>query len=259
MRRLLLALVCWSLGAGAAAAERILSLDSCADQYVLALAPEAELMLTPRADDDDAFFRDAAADRRRGRGSLERALMFKPDIVVRTWGGDPRLIAALQRGGARIIDIADVSDLAGARANLIEVGRALGREGAAQREAARFDRLTREADRADRGAEALYLTAGGYTAGEGTFVDSLLTAAGLSNAARGPGFRPVSLERLALHPPARLVLGFFDRARSDWRGVGRHPLVTRLASGRPVARPPASTLSCPAWFAAAALPALSGS
>lgn len=257
MIRLALALACWCLWTTTASAERILSLDSCADQYVLALAPDADLMLTPRSDDDDSFFRRAASGHPRARVSLERALMFRPDVVVRTWGGDPRLIAALRNDGARIIDIPDVTDLSGARANLIDVGRALGRQEAAAREAARLDR--RLADVRPRAArpEALYLTAGGYTAGPGAFVDSLLQAGGLANATRQPGFRPVSLERLVLTPPAMLVLGFFDRRRSDWRGVGRHPLVTRLAQDRPVARPAAATLSCPAWFAAETLPELS--
>lgn len=256
MIRLALAVAC-SLWATEASAERILSLDSCADQYVLALAPDAELMLTPRADDDDSHHRRAASGHRQARGSLERALMFRPDVVVRTWGGDPRLIAALRADGARVVDIPDVSDLQEARTTLIEVGRALGRDEAAAREAARFDRRTAQIARDGSRPDALYLTTGGYTAGRDTFIDALLKAAGLSNAEKEPGFRPVHLERLVLAPPAMLVLGFFDRARADWRGVGRHPIVARLAKDRPVARPPASTLTCPAWFAADALPGLS--
>ena len=36
---------------------RVMALDQCADQYVLALAPDADLALSPRADDPDAWLR----------------------------------------------------------------------------------------------------------------------------------------------------------------------------------------------------------
>jgi iron complex transport system substrate-binding protein len=101
-----------------------------------------------------------------------------------------------------------------------------------------------------RRRSALYLTAGGFTAGKGTLVDAILGAAGFANAAAGPFFAPVSVERIALYPPARFVLGFFDQVRGDWRGPGRHPVVRRAAKGKVSARLPAAALTCPAWFAA---------
>jgi iron complex transport system substrate-binding protein len=81
-------------------------------------------------------------------------------------------------------------------------------------------------------------------------VDAILAAAGFANAAPGPFFAPVSVERIALSPPARFVLGFFDQVRGDWRGPGRHPVVQRAAKGKVSARLPAAALTCPAWFAA---------
>ena len=69
---------------------RVMALDQCADQYVLALAPDAELALSPRADDPDAWLRREAAGHRRLRPTLEAAVGFKPDVVVRYWGGEPR-------------------------------------------------------------------------------------------------------------------------------------------------------------------------
>jgi iron complex transport system substrate-binding protein len=76
--------------------------------------------------------------------------------------------------------------------------------------------------------------------GQGTLVDAILSAAGFANAAdRRRIFAPVSIERMALFPPVRFVLGFFDQARGDWRGAGRHPVVRKAArgsGGRAVAR-----------------------
>ena len=89
-----------------------------------------------------------------------------------------------------------------------------------------------------------------FTAGAGTLMDAMIRAAGLSNLTTAPGFGAISVEQIALQPPVRFVLGFFDMLRADWRGAGRHPVVQRAARGRTAARLPAAVLTCPAWFAA---------
>ena len=229
----------------------MLSLDQCADQYVLALAPEAELALSPRADDPDSRLRAAARGRRQVRPTLEAAIAFRPDVVVRYWGGEPRLLAALQRRGVRVLLIDDATDLAGVQATVRSVSAGLGRP-------ERGDALIRHmetqlatiAPPTESRPGALYLTAGGFTAGRETLVGAILRTAGFANLAGSPGFAPVSVERIALNPPTRFVLGFFDQVRADWRGPGRHPVVRRAAAGRVAARLPATVLSCPAWFAA---------
>lgn len=248
-------------GAGAAEARplRVMALDQCADQYVLALAPDAELVLSPRADDPDAWLRTAAAGHRRSRPSLEAAAAFQPDVVVRYWGGEPRLLRRLQDDGVRVLTIEDARDFDGVRANIATVAEGLGalRRGAAL--IARMDQtLVRAAANPPAGrSRALYLTAGGFTAGTGTLIDAILSAAGFANVVRTPFFAPVSIERTVLRPPARFVLGFFDQMRGDWRGAGRHPALRRVSRGRVAASLPAAALTCPAWFAADAAALLS--
>ena len=232
---------------------RVMALDQCADQYVLALAPDADLALSPRADDPDAWLRAEAKGRRQVRPTLESAVAFQPDVVVRYWGGEPRLLAALERRGARVLTIQDATDFDGVGANIRAVAAGLDRQ-------AEGDRLEREMRArlasirppAGEGSRpgAVYLTAGGFTAGPGTLMDAMLRAAGFRNLTTTPGFGPLSVERIALQPPARFVLGFFDVLRSDWRGPGRHPVVRRAARGRTAARLPAAVLTCPGWFVA---------
>lgn len=236
-------------GAAEAKSSRVMSLDQCADQYVLALAPELDLALSPRADDPDAWLRREAAGRRRVRPTLEAAIGFGPDVVVRYWGGEPRLLAALERRGARVVTLRDATDFDGVRANVRDVARALDRTERGEAVLKRMEaRLAHARTDRSRGT-ALYLTAGGFTAGAGTLIDAILTAAGYANAAT-PGFGAVSVERIALEPPTRFILAFFEQARADWRGSGRHPVVRRAAQGRTAARLPGSAVSCPAWFAA---------
>ncbi|WP_322259271.1 ABC transporter substrate-binding protein [Brevundimonas sp.] len=156
-------------GAGAAEARplRVMALDQCADQYALALSPDADLALSPRADDPDAWLRTAAAGRRRMRPTLEAAIAFRPDVVVRYWGGEPRLLARLEATGVRVVTIEDATDFDGIRANIRAVAAALGVPGRGEALAARMDATLPRT--AAPGAEppqrsALYLTAGGFTA-----------------------------------------------------------------------------------------------
>ena len=251
--------VCWAtiavlLTAGMAEARplRVMSLDQCGDQYALALAPDADLALSPRADDPDSWMRAQARGRRQIRPTLESAIAFRPDVVVRYWGGEPRLLARLEGERVKVLTINDATDFAGVRDNIRTVADGLGQSERGQALLTRMQTRLAQATPPTgvvRGS-AQYLTAGGFTSGPGTLIDAILKAAGFTNAAKTPGFAPVSVERIALFPPARFVLGFFDQPRSDWRGSGRHPVVRKATQGRVAARLPAATLTCPAWFAA---------
>lgn len=229
---------------------RVMSLDQCADQYVLALRPDVELALSPRADDPDAWLREAASGHRRVRPTLETAVGFQPDVVVRYWGGEPRLLVRLQQAGVMVATIEDATDFAGIRTNIRSVADALGVPARGEALIARMDARLANPRPAEARPGALYLTAGGFTAGPSTLIDAILNAGGYRNLADRPYFSPVSVERIALFPPVLFVLGFFDQVRGDWRGPGRHPVVRNASEGRVAASLPSATLTCPAWFAA---------
>ena len=92
--------------AGPAVAQRVMSLDSCADQYVLALAARETIVgVSPRADAPDSFLRAKAVGLPQRRTTLEAVLGARPDVAVRQWGGDARLTAALDRRGVRTVSL----------------------------------------------------------------------------------------------------------------------------------------------------------
>ena len=247
-----------ALGAGlllaaapAVAGPRVLSLDQCADQYVLALAnPEDIAGVSPRADDNDSWLRDQVRDAPRVRATLEGVSAARPDMVVRYWGGDPRLVGALESRGVRVIQISDAQDFDGVRSNIETVAAAMGQTGRGQDLIAGMDRNLVQSRDAWSGEDALYLTTAGWTTGRGSLIDAMMRAAGLRNGWDGPAYAPVSIERLILQPPRRYVLGFFDALRADRRGVGRHPSVRRRTATRAIVSLPGSMLGCPAWFVA---------
>jgi iron complex transport system substrate-binding protein len=249
------------LATPAAAAPRVYSLDQCADQYVLALSPRASIVgLSKRADDADAYLRAAAAGLPLRRATTEAVLATRPDIVVRTWGGDARLAATLGRRGVTVVQIDDANDFPSIRRETRKVAAALGNPAGGERLIARMDAELAASAGAWRGAGALYLTPGGFTAGRGTLIDQMLRAAGLTNLARGGGFAPVSLESLAMKPPAAIVEGFFETIYASlarW-SPGRHEVVRRIAAQRTVVSLPGTLMGCPAWFSADAVARMAG-
>lgn len=239
--------------AAAQAARRVMSLDSCADQYVLALAPrEAIVGVSPRADAPDSFLRAKAIGLPQRRTTIEAVLGARPDVVVRQWGGDARLTAAVARRGVRTVSLGDATDFDGVRANVRQVAQALDRQAEGEALLARMDADLAQAKGAGRGRAAFYLTPGGYTAGPNTMIDAMLRAAGFTNASTQPYFSPAPLESLVLNPPKAVVLGFFDltRAGADRWGPGRHAALRKATRGRVVASLPGAMLGCSAWFAA---------
>jgi iron complex transport system substrate-binding protein len=234
----------------------VLSLDQCADQYVLALSPRPAIVgLSMRADDADSRLRERARGLPLRRGDLETALAVHPQVVVRYWGGEPRLIAALQARGVRVVTIAEAKDFAGVRADVRAVAAALEAQPAGEALVAQIDARLARAAGAWKGARALYLTPGGATTGPGALADAILRGAGMTNAEARPGYQTVSLERLALDPPGAVVLGFFDTfqlAGDSW-GVGRHSVLQRVARQHAVASLPGSLLGCPDGSAAEAV------
>lgn len=240
-------------GAVQTAPKRVMSLDSCADQYVLALAArETVVGVSPRADAPDSFLRAKAAGLPQRRTTIEAVLGARPDVVVRQWGGDARLTAAIARRGVHTVSLGDATDFDGVRANVRQVAQALNRQAAGETLLARMDADLARAAGAGRGRSAFYLTPGGYTAGPNTMIDAMLRAAGFANASTQPYFSPAPLERLVLDPPKAVVLGFFDltRAGADRWGPGRHAALRKATRGRVIASLPGGMLGCSAWFAA---------
>ena len=242
-----------ALAGPASAGPGVVSLDQCADQYVLALAPRADIKgLSYRARAPDSYLREEARGLPLRRADLESVLAVRPAIVVREWGGDPGMVRRLQDRGVRVVGIDDATDFSGVRANIRHVASALGRAPKGEALIARMDAELAAAGGAWGGRRVLYLTPGGFTAGKDTLVGAMMGAAGMSDAASSPGFAPAPLEQLVLRPPDAVVLGFFDHASTatqHWSLAG-HPALETAMRGRVVASLPGAVLGCPAWFAA---------
>jgi iron complex transport system substrate-binding protein len=232
---------------------RVISLDQCADQYVLALAPRAEIVgVSKRALNSDSNQRALAVGLPQRRATLESILGARATLAVVHWTPDARLPGALTRRGVTVVQLGDPNDFPGVAANIRKVASALGRAPAGEALVARMNDELARSRGAWGGARALYLTPAGFTAGDGTLVGATMRAAGLRPEAKSPGYGPAPLEQLVLAPPAAIVLAFFrDLAggRQHWT-VGSAARVESLTGRHAIASLPGSIVGCPAWFAA---------
>jgi iron complex transport system substrate-binding protein len=235
------------------AGPRVVSLDQCADQYVLAMAPRADIVgLSTRARNSDSYLKAEAQGLPEGRATAESVLGARPDVVVRYWGGDARLVSDLERRGVRVLTIDDATDFAGVSADIRRIALGLGEPASGERLVAGMDAELAAARDAGGGRGVYYFTSGGDTLGSGTLIDAMIRAAGFANLATRPGWGAISAERLVMDPPSLFVLGFFDAdmaATLRW-SVGRQAAVQRLVVGRTSVSLPGAILGCPAWFVA---------
>lgn len=240
--------------ASAAHAEprRIVSLDYCADQFVLALADRDQIAALSRGSRrDDSYYRARASGIQQTRGTLEEVLALRPDLVVRNWGGPWDAEQVYARFDVPVLQVGDTSDFASARTDLIDAAQTLGHPARGEALARDLDlRLSRLSTQRGR-QPVMYLSGGGAVAGRETMMDAVIAAAGGRNIRTDASWTVMPLERLIETPPALIALGFFDTGRdrvNAW-SPSRHPALRRaLARARTVHLPPA-TIACEAWYA----------
>ncbi len=245
--------------AGAAeAGPRVVSLDGCADQYVLGLVPSKDILaVSDRARLDDSFFRDRALNLRRLKPSLEAILALQPDIVVRTWGGDLKLIKKLEEMHIKVLNINDITSYGDAEAELRRVGRELGRSDEAQAEAQRFNDALIDIRPAGLGRSVLYYTPGGFSAGPDTMVGDMLKRLDFRLESQDKGYFYLSPEVLLSLDPDVFALAFYEDRFAMRRVPGRNPEVAKLIKARPHFALPARAIACSGWFTVYDINALS--
>lgn len=237
----------------------IVSLDYCADQFVLGLARRRDILaVSPDAGAAFSYMRAVAAGLPAVRPRAEDVLALRPDLVVRSYGGGPNARAFFERAGVPVLQIGFADDIDGARAVIRHAARGLGAPERGEWLIGEMDARLRAARVHAPGTRALYMTPAGYTAGPGTLVDDLFAAAGLDNFQSRPGWRPLPLERLAYERPDLVAEAAFGEGTSHddaWTAF-RHPVARRAARSVPAAVIDGATTSCGAWFLADAVAAL---
>jgi len=239
--------------------QRIVSLDYCADQYVIKLADRDDILaVSPDAMRDFSYLREDAKGLPTTRPRTEDVLLLEPDLIVRSYGGGPQATRFFEEVGIPVVEIGYPQDWAAIAETIIRVATDLGqREQGLDVAREMNERLSALQDQ-DQDQTMLYVTPSGYTTGPGSLIDQLMRDAGYTNFEAKPGWRPLPLETLAANTPDTLAAGFFD-TKNDFQGAWstmRHPVADDLLSERPVAELSGAWLTCSAWFLVDAAEAL---
>ncbi|WP_337996909.1 ABC transporter substrate-binding protein [Oleispirillum naphthae] len=241
MRRFaFLALAAGLLASGAAAAKpRVMSLDLCSDQLLLALAePEQIVSVTATALRPSV---SAYAERARAlgvavnHGAAEEAVRLAPEMIFAgRWSG--RGADALRRMGLPVLRFPPPTSVDAVIGELRRAGQALEQPEAAERAvAAILAAQARMPDFADAPGVVLYLP-GGYGYGGGTLVSDMLRLARMRNLlaeAGRSGFARIDLEHLVLMRPDLVLVGEAEGGPAPRLSAGlmRHPALRHAAEG----------------------------
>lgn len=237
---------------------RIVSLDYCADQFVLKFAePERILAVSPDASADFSYMRVAAEGLPTVRPVAEDVLLLKPDLVVRSYGGGPNAAAYFERAGIPVLEVGWAGDIEAVMANVERLATGLGapEEGRSIIADMQARLAALSEDRAPR--NVLYTTPGGVTSGPGSLVHEMLVAAGLTNFQSEPGWRTIPLERLAYERPDLIALARFGSADNpDAWSAASHPIARAQFSSADIVHLDGAATSCGGWFLLDAVEAL---
>jgi len=238
---------------------RVVSLDYCADQYVLELLPrERILAVSPDATKPESYKRASAAGVRQVAARAEDVLVLRPDLVVRSYGGGPDAARFFAEADVPVLQIGYAGDLSGVRRTLLEVASGLGERRRGEAMVEEMDRRLAQLPGRRLNAEALYMTEAGVTAGPDTLVNELMKAAGFVNFQRQAGWQPLPLERLAYERPDLVAAASFGRGAQDGWTAARHPVAQAQLRERPVVRLQGAWVACGGWFVLNAVEAMAG-
>lgn len=246
-------------GATQKAAQKIVSLDYCADQFVLKLAAPARIAAVSNdAKRDFSYMRDAAEGHRQIRPSAEQVLALAPDLIVRSYGGGSNAEQFYRRIGIPVIQIGFANTIDRVQSELLRIAQGLGGVAEAQalildmdRRLMKLQRQSLEQNLKDSSKQGvLYVTPGGVTSGPGSLVHELITAAGLKNFQTEPGWRALPLEELVYRQPDLLATAFYHSEINYiyfW-SAARHPMIRNQLSETRAVTLDSATTACGGWF-----------
>ncbi len=219
--------------AAPAAPRRIVSLNVCADQYLLALADPSQIAaLSSNARDPEL---SAAATKAGGFRTLRRAseevLAIRPDLILGFPIG-PNQVAGAPPGDWRTLGLSSADSYGAILDQIRQVARAIGHVDRGERLITTMNRDLAALPRPKRGGVAAYYQRRGYMTGTGTLIDDLMRRVGLTNLAAKLGKPPLAQvpleEMVAARPDWLIVESATDRVVDQGTEMLHHPALAAI-------------------------------
>ncbi|WP_417797913.1 ABC transporter substrate-binding protein [Terasakiella pusilla] len=243
--------------------QRIVSLSVCGDQYVMGLAERSRIaaLSEDARDPRISLQHEKAQDLPITRGNAEEILLLKPDLVIANRWRGAKTVEILKQSGIPVLMLSLPVTLEEIEAETRKVAGALG-------EAEKGEALLGELKAAmsssaqPEGPRAAYFMPGGYSAGQNTFVETVLHSAGYRNLASEMGLRgwsSLALEELVLQKPDVLIMSFFKGGKfSLSTRLRQHSALREMMKTTPVIDVPDKYWACGGWFLFEAINYLKG-
>lgn len=243
---------------------RIVSLDYCADQFVLKLVDRENILaVSPDAGREFSYMRAASGGLKTVRPLAEDVLVLQPDLVVRSYGGGPHAPTFFKAIGVSVLNIGWASRIDGEGDGTItaiiqQVADGLGESGRGTKLVEDFRQRLAALPMQIKDIQALYLSSAGATTGPGSLVHDMLVHAGLQNFHKQTGWHVLPLEKLAYQQPDMVVATFFEgsiNTNNLW-SASRHPIAKSLLHETPLVALEGALTACGGWFIMDAIEAL---
>lgn len=218
----------------AAAPQRIVSINLCADQLILALADRHQIAGLTRNANDGAMSAEAAAARGLPilSNSAEQILAIDPDLIVGMPATGSPALAALPDQGYRLVDVNTANTASEIHVAIQQTAAAVGHPA---RGAAMIEQMKRELaalPHPGRGRIAAYYQRRGFMTGTGTLIDEMMGRIGLVNLAEKLGKPPLSQisleEMVAAQPDFLIVESATDVVTDQGSEMLHHPALNAI-------------------------------
>ena len=251
---LVAALILLACGGAATAApaprpSRIVSLNTCADQYLIALADKNQVAALTRfaRDPSLSFYADAARAYPVSGGQAEEVLALRPDLIITTPYRHLDNLALLT-GKVRVLDLDTANTFDDVVRQTRLVADAIGQPARGEALIRAMQAQVAAAGQRPVGGVAAHYQRGGYLTGPGTLMDDLMRRAGLLNLARrlnGGEIGRLSLEQIVQQRPDFLILTDGDAPGQDEGDlVLDHPALIRAVPAARRLRVPSALIVC---------------
>jgi iron complex transport system substrate-binding protein len=236
---------------------RVMSINTCGDQLLLALLPPDQITSVTwlSRDPSSSIMARAAAKVPVNHGAAEEVLRDRPDLVIAGAFSTPATRQLIKKVGIPLIELTPASNFDDVRGQTRQVAAAVGARAQGEVLIARMDAILRRL--AAEAAPSLRVAAwdgGGFGAEPGSMYDAILRTAGARNVAAeltGSASQAPGVEMLLATAPALLVEGQPGLEPPGLRAnVFNHPLVRRYWRDRIVTLP-AFYYACGTPFSAA--------
>ena len=217
---------------------RVASLNLSADEVLVEILPPERLVSVTRWADEpgtsNIVGRVPPSVFRIHKVDMERLVALAPDLVVVSEYTDADFLRLLERSGIRHHRMKGLSSLAGVRAAILDLARAVGAAEKAAPMVARYDATLAELDRrlADAKRPRVLYWAGGMTAGGDTAIGALIEGAGGINVGREmgvDGIAPPGAERAFVADPDVVLVGTWPLAVESLK---KDPLLSQMRAVR---------------------------